>query len=177
MENLETKNEYLVPQNSGGFMYKQAYDQGHIPDSWIMVPEGAIAAVRLVNTNPEYVGDILFINGQGKTYNNRTGGEWLYGTFLSASEYVNDGDELVWKRDEKKPTIITGWDLAAVPDTIYHYAASYNTHRGTTYYDGVVSFPGRITGIEDYRKVRAQIAEDGHVTSDRVNVHSLTVIG
>lgn len=77
----------------------------------------------------------------------------------------------------QKPTITTGWDLAAVPETIYHYAASYNTHRGTTYYDGVVSFPGRITGIEDYHKVRAQIAEDGHVTADRVNVHSLSVIG
>lgn len=76
-----------------------------------------------------------------------------------------------------KNAMADGWNLAAVPDTIYHYAASYNTHRGTTYYDGVVSFPGRITGIEDYRKVRAQIAEDGHVTADRVNVHSLTVIG
>lgn len=149
-------------------------------NEWLKIPEGAIAAVRLVNTDPEYVGDILFISEQGKTYNHRTGDEWLYGTFLSASEYVNDGDELVWERDKEpksKPTITTGWDLAAVPETIYHYAASYNTHRGTTYYDGVVSFPGRITGIEDYHKVRAQIAEDGHVTADRVNVHSLTVIG
>lgn len=76
-----------------------------------------------------------------------------------------------------KKIMAGGWDLAAVPETIYHYAASYNTHRGTTYYDGVISFPGRITGIEDYRKVRAQIAEDGHVTADRVNVHSLSVIG
>jgi len=60
--------------------------------------------------------------------------------------------------------------------TVYHYSASVNTSRGTITYDGVITFPGRITGIEDYRKVRAEIATDGNVAPEQVNVHSLTVI-
>lgn len=34
------KNEYLVPQNAGGFMFRTAYDNGYIPKNWIEVPEG-----------------------------------------------------------------------------------------------------------------------------------------
>ena len=62
-------------------------------------------------------------------------------------------------------------------DVVYHYSASFNSARGSVSYDGVITFPGRITGIEDYRKVRAEIAKNGNVTPDQVNVHSLTIVG
>ena len=64
-----------------------------------------------------------------------------------------------------------------LPDTVYQYSASINTPRGTVHYDGVITFPGRITGIEDYHKVRAEIAKDGNTTPNQVNVHSLNIVG
>lgn len=60
--------------------------------------------------------------------------------------------------------------------TVYHYSASINTARGTVAYDGVITLPGRITGIEDYQKARAEIAKDGNVAPDQVNVLSLSII-
>lgn len=64
-----------------------------------------------------------------------------------------------------------------LPDTVYQYSASINTPRGTVHYDGVITFPGRITGIEDYHQVRAEIAKDGNTTPDKVNVHTLNIVG
>lgn len=156
---------------------------------WLEIPDGAILATQAPDNQIIFWKDRYFVWDKEKlswedsreyaaqvgnsTYYNYWKHKvvWDFARKIEHKNSVDPNDPMV-----AKEIMAGGWDLAAVPDTIYHYAASYNTHRGTTYYDGVVSFPGRITGIEDYRKVRAQIAEDGHVTADRVNVHSLTVI-
>lgn len=67
-------------------------------------------------------------------------------------------------------------DLSQPQPVTYHYAASINTARGTVAYDGVITMPVRITGIEDYQKARAEIAKDGNVAPEQVNIHSLSVI-
>lgn len=61
--------------------------------------------------------------------------------------------------------------------TTYQYAASINTARGTIQYDGVINLLGRITDIDDYQQARAEIAKDGNVAPDQVNVHSLSIVG
>lgn len=73
-----------------------------------------------------------------------------------------------WLRDHLRGT--------RKPETLYHYSASINTARGTVFYDGVITFPGRITGIEDYQQARAEIAKDGNVAPQQVNVHSLSIV-
>lgn len=78
-------------------------------------------------------------------------------------------DRINWIREQLQQATKT--------ETVYQYAASINTPRGTVHYDGVIAFPGRITGIEDYHKVRAEIAKDGNTTPDKVNVHSLNIVG
>lgn len=59
----------------------------------------------------------------------------------------------------------------------YQYAASINTARGTIQYDGVINLLGRITDIDDYQQARAEIAKDGNVAPEQVNVHSLSIVG
>lgn len=67
-------------------------------------------------------------------------------------------------------------DLFQPQPVTYHYAASINTARGTVAYDGVITMPQRITGMEDYLQARAEIAKDGNVTPEQVNIHSLSII-
>lgn len=60
---------------------------------------------------------------------------------------------------------------------VYQYAASANTARGSVHWDGVVTSK-LITGIEDYRAVRAEIARDGKVGDpELVQVHNLAMVG
>ena len=85
---------------------------------------------------------------------------------------------LIWSRHpQPEPETATLEDSDNLLDVVYHYSASFNSARGSVSYDGVITFPGRITGIEDYQKVRAEIAKDGNVTPEQVNVHSLTIVG
>ena len=67
-------------------------------------------------------------------------------------------------------------DLFQPQPVTYHYAASINTARGTVAYDGVITMPERITGMEDYLQARAEIAKDGNVAPEQVNIHSLSII-
>lgn len=67
-------------------------------------------------------------------------------------------------------------DLFQPQPVTYHYAASINTARGTVAYDGVITMPQRITGMEDYLQARTEIAKDGNVAPEQVNVHSLSII-
>lgn len=67
-------------------------------------------------------------------------------------------------------------DLFQPQPVTYHYAASINTARGTVAYDGVITMPQRITGMEDYLQARAEIAKDGNVAPEQVNIHSLSII-
>lgn len=60
---------------------------------------------------------------------------------------------------------------------VYQYAASANTARGSVHWDGVVTAE-LITGIVDYRAVRAQIARDGNISNpELVQVHNLAMVG
>lgn len=180
--------EYLTPD------YKLMLANGP-QDGWIEVPEGSVHAIKLVNTIKIFVGTIVFMNAAGLIFIHGKTQEFTNGTYDTVEGYVNDGDLLIWSRHpQPKPEKTTPddsdspldvmygneWSTVLNPqllDVVYHYSASFNSARGSVSYDGVITFPGRITGIEDYRKVRAEIAKDGNVTPDQVNVHSLTIVG
>lgn len=55
------KNEYLVPQNAGGFMFRTAYDNGYIPEHWIEVPEGA--EIMIEQDSTKY--PVTFVKSEG----------------------------------------------------------------------------------------------------------------
>lgn len=208
MENLEAKKEYLAPQNAGGFMHKQAYDQGHIPDSWIEIPEGSDYAFDLGDEVP-----LIFYKDTEDGLYCTCDGNWQKSKRNSIAEVTAN---LIWKREQSDATASPN-DIARTaevhrehklsnelndicaefgcpigmdrmtwlrdrlrgtrkPETLYHYSASINTARGTVAYDGVITFPGRITGIEDYHQARAEIAKDGNVAPEQVNVHSLSIV-
>lgn len=60
---------------------------------------------------------------------------------------------------------------------VYQYAASVNMALGSIHWDGVVTSK-LISGIEDYRAVRAEIARDGNVKiPEQIQVHNLAMIG
>lgn len=60
---------------------------------------------------------------------------------------------------------------------VYQYAASANTPRGSVHWDGVVT-ARLISGIDDYRAVRAEIARDGNISNpELVQVHNLAMVG
>lgn len=60
---------------------------------------------------------------------------------------------------------------------VYQYAASVNLARGSIHWDGIV-MTKLITGIEDYRAVRAEIVRDGNVSNpEQVQVHNLAMVG
>ena len=161
-------------------------------DGWIDVPEGANTAVLWDEGDPYEV--IAFYRENNKFYNplERV---WMSCTDWQSDE-IDSSRKVVWQRDpQPKPETTTledsdspldvmyfgnEWSTVLNPhllDVVYHYSASFNSARGSVSYDGVITFPGRITSIEDYRKVRAEIAKDGNVTPDQVNVHSLTIVG
>lgn len=147
-------------------------------DGWIEVPEGSVHAIKLVNTIEAFVGTIVFMNAAGLIFIHGKTQEFTNGTYDTVEGYVDDGDLLIWSRHpQPEPETTNLEDSDSLLNVVYHYSASFNGARGTVSYDGVITFPGRITGIEDYRKVRAEIAKDGNVTPEQVNVHSLTIVG
>ncbi len=144
-------------------------------DGWFEVPEGADTALQQ-NHGQFYA--IEFYRGYYEFFSTSRK-NWVR-SMDWRTRYKNNAN-VVWQRDPQ-PEPDFGSDLPssiefASIETVFHYSASINTPRGTVSYDGVIAFPGRITGIEDYRKVRAEIAKDGNVTPEQVNVHSLTIVG
>lgn len=142
-------------------------------DGWIEVPEGADTALLWNEGEPYEV--IAFYRGHDEAYS-ALRKKWLRGEDWRADSEIKP--KVVWQRDpQPEPETTNLEDSDTLLDVVYHYSASFNSARGSVSYDGVITFPGRITGIEDYRKVRAEIAKDGNVTPDQVNVHSLTIVG
>jgi len=159
--------EYLTPD------YKLMLANGP-QDGWIEVPEGADTAVLWDEGEPYEV--IAFYRENNKFYSPLEG-VWTSCTDWQSGE-IESSRKVVWQRNpQPEPETATLEDSENLLDVVYHYSASFNSARGTVSYDGVITFPGRITGIEDYRKVRAEIAKDGNVTPELVNVHSLTIVG
>jgi len=159
--------EYLTPD------YKLMLANGP-QDGWIEVPEGADTAVLWDEGEPYEV--IAFYRENNKFYSPLEG-VWTSWTDWQSGE-IESSRKVVWQRNpQPEPETATLEDSENLLDVVYHYSASFNSARGTVSYDGVITFPGRITGIEDYRKVRAEIAKDGNVTPELVNVHSLTIVG
>ncbi len=159
--------EYLTPD------YKLMLANGP-QDGWIEVPEGADTAVLWDEGEPYEV--IAFYRENNKFYSP------LERVWTSCTDWelveIESSRKVVWQRDpQPEPETAALEDSDNLLDVVYHYYASFNSARGSVSYDGVITFPGRITGIEDYRKVRAEIAKDGNVTPDQVNVHSLTIVG
>lgn len=159
--------EYLTPD------YKLMLANGP-QDGWIEVPEGADTAVLWDEGEPYEV--IAFYRENNKFYSP------LERVWTSCTDWelveIESSRKVVWQRDpHPEPETTNLEDSDTLLDVVYHYSASFNGARGTVSYDGVITFPGRITGIEDYRKVRAEIAKDGNVTPELVNVHSLTIVG
>lgn len=145
-----------------------------LQDGWIEVPEGADTAILWDEGEPYEV--IAFYRGSNKFYSP------LKKVWMSCTDWelveIDSSRKVVWQRHpHPEPKTTTLEDSDSLLDVVYHYSASFNSARGSVSYDGVITFPGRITGIEDYRKVRAEIAKDGNVTPDQVNVHSLTIVG
>lgn len=144
-------------------------------DGWIEVPEGAELYAYWPNDNS-------YNFHSGKSFFEDD--EWnCCGWGVDKIKNGTAGAKALWQRDQQSvQTIKFSSELPSLKEylpieTVYHYSASINTARGTVSYDGVVTFTGRITGIEDYQKVRAKIAKDGNVTPELVNVHSLTIVG
>ena len=159
--------EYLTPD------YKLMLANGP-QDGWLEVPEGADTAVLWDEGEPYEV--IAFYRENNKFYSP------LEMVWTSCTDWelveIESSRKVVWQRDpQPKPETTTLEDSDSLLGVVYHYSASFNSARGSVRYDGVITFPGRITGIEDYRKVRAEIAKDGNVTPEQVNVHSLTIVG
>jgi hypothetical protein len=168
--------EYLAPEE--GYALKLASAPN---DGWIEVPDESVHAIELISTVDSFVGTVLFMNAAGLIFIHGKTKEFVNGTYDTVKGYVDDGDLLVWSRYPKSnetdsSDLPSSIEFAPI-ETVYHYSASINTARGSVSYDGVVTFTGRITGIEDYQKVRAEIAKDGSVAPDQVNIHSLTIVG
>lgn len=161
--------EYLTPD----FRLMLASDPH---PSWIDVPDGAQIALLWDEGTP---GQVIEFYREDNVYFSNEKHEWRRG--MNYQGKCKTHSKVVWQRDPQ-PQSDSNSDLPssiefAPIETVYHYSASINTARGTVSYDGVITFPGRITGIEDYQKVRAEIAKDGNVAPDAVNVHSLTIVG
>lgn len=163
--------EYLTPY------YKLMLSSDPHP-SWIDVPDGARTALLWDEGTP---GQVIEFYREDNVYFSDEKHEWRRGMNWQAKSKTDS--RVVWQRDLQPETNdAINFDFTSnlqFPpiETVYHYSASINTARGTVSYDGVVTFTGRITGIEDYQKVRAEIAKDGNVTPELVNVHSLTIVG
>lgn len=159
--------EYLTPDFR--LMLASSHQNG-----WLKVPEGADAAVLWDEGEPFQA--IQFHRGRNEFYSPLQN-QWMSCTDWQSDE-IESSRKVVWQRDpQPEPETTSLEDSDSLLDVVYHYSASFNGARGTVSYDGVITFPGRITGIEDYRKVRAEIAKNGNVTPDQVNVHSLTIVG
>lgn len=156
------------------------------PDSFVLVPEGAECATY---SNAAHGAHVLFWKKVYEKYlgtfdyvfdPKRVDNGWFRGgnnlkEYLESESYQG---RIIWQRDpQPEPDLVPQLDASDLLNVVYHYSASINTPRGTMHYDGVITFPGRITGIEDYHQLRAEIAQDGNTTPDKVNVHSLNIVG
>lgn len=173
--------EYLDPNT---WVLHNTYAQ--MGEHWIKVPAGAEIAAHF--KNKEQNSELCYFYKQA----------WLDLKLFEDGNWVNSGfamiddlemfsmADIVWRRDPPKETpndiIKTAEDYRQCQSVgsggvLYHYAASVNTARGTIHYDGVINRTDRVTGIDSYLDLRAEIAKDANAVPEHVNVHSLTVIG
>lgn len=190
---------YLNPQQNYTEVEFDPLNPFFIPDYFIRVPDGSSWAIEFNNHYIAFYkqdsGSLFVIDHQHSdwTETGYSSIEDVPGVVIWQQGHLNDTeahgehnlsnelndlcaefgcppgvDRMRWLRDHLRGT--------RKPETLYHYAASINTARGTAHYDGVITFPGRITGIEDYQQARAEIAKDGNVAPEQVNVHSLSIV-
>ena len=170
----------------------QAFDKGFIPKSWIEIPAGATFATG--KTKPIFRKDGFYwdnedpIGGDGIPF-------WRE-TSINLSNAEACGLEVVWVREEpsmneiiktaeeyrqsqsEEPELTdfgTGI-LSVSSETVYHfYACPHNPSWPPI--DGIIVFDGRISGVEDYKRMRVMIAEAINRKTNDFAIRSLTIVG
>ena len=115
--------EYLDPDN-GYALLKQA---GNMPlaSHWIEVPEGAECFIRMcTGLKP---GTEFFFKDIDGDYMLWRDSNWVQASYDCAKEYIDEGDELLWSREQaQEQGLISGTDAklawAKGEDVEFHYA-------------------------------------------------------
>lgn len=194
---IQQKKEYLVPQIAGGFMYRKAYDQRHIPKHWIEIPEGATFATGkdkltfrkdlyyLEDAQPIGSDDTPYWRHTDITLKRAKEMKSLTIAWVREEPSMNDiiktaEDHRQSLSDEKEndiPLTDFGIDFSSVStDTIYHYYACPHNPSWPPV-DGIILFDGRISGAEDYNRLRNMIAEVINRKPEDFAIRSLTIVG
>lgn len=98
---VNPKKEYLTPLRAGGFSYRQAYDQGYIPESWIEIPEGAEFATG-VNELAFRKDGFYWDNGRSLVSDEP---HWV-GSKITLASAKSNGFNIPWVReDQLKPSL------------------------------------------------------------------------
>lgn len=184
--------EYLIKQNAGGFMYKEAYDKGFTPKCWIEIPAGATFATG--KTKPIFRKDGFYWDDEDPI--GRDGVPFWRETSVTLSNAEACGLEVVWVREEpsmneiiktaeeyrqsqSEPPALTDFGtgiLSVSSETVYHfYACPHNPSWPPV--DGIIVFDGRISGAEDYDRLCVMIAEHINRKPDDFAIRSLTIVG
>ena len=170
----------------------QAFDKGFIPKSWIEIPTGATFATG--KTKPLFRKDGFYwdnedpIGGDGIPF-------WRE-TSINLSNAEACGLDVVWVREEpsmneiiktaeeyrqsqsEEPELTdfgTGI-LSVSSETVYHYHIIPHSPMLMPV-GGVIFFDGRISGVEDYERLRGMIAEAINSKPDDFSISSLTIVG
>ena len=170
----------------------QAFDKGFIPKSWIEIPAGATFATG--KTKPIFRKDGFYwdnedpIGGDGVPF-------WRE-TSINLSNAEACGLEVVWVREEpsmneiiktaeeyrqsqSEPPALTDFGtgiLSVSSETVYHYHIIPHSPILMPV-GGVIFFDGRISGVEDYERLRGMIAEAINSKTDDFSISSLTIVG
>lgn len=142
------------------------HDDGSKMDGWILAgidtPVGS-ATYHLPVTETPYLPEGIELE-KGKPWDGHTSEHVLF-RLLSLNHGNTEGTAIEPISPEVDEIVV------------YQYAASANTARGCVHWDGVVTSK-LLTGIDDYRAVRAEIARDGNVGDpELVQVHNLAMVG
>lgn len=155
----------LMHAHSNRAWWSEQHSDGSRMDNWIIAgittPEGDVT-YHLPTSEIEHLPPLTFEN-YGKPWDGHTAADVLE-RLLSLNNGRTEGTAI-------EPVSPDCDELA-----VYQYAASVNNARGCFHWDGVVT-ARLISGIEGYHAVRAEIARDGNVKPEQVQIHNLAMVG
>ena len=186
---IQQKKEYLNTKT--GKYFESSTGQPRSLD-WIEIPAGATFATT--KTNPLFRKDGFYwddedpIGGDGVPF-------WRE-TSVTLSNAEACGLDVVWVREEpsmneiiktaeeyrqsqSEPPALTDFGtgiLSVSSETVYHYHIIPHSPMLMPI-GGVILFDGRISGVEDYERLRSMIAEAINSKPDDFSISSLTIVG
>jgi len=159
-------------EDNGNRYYVTSDDKlyGFLIDSWVLSPANRSPTFKPINKQPDAVASPNDIARTAEVHREHNLANEL-NDLCAEFGCLPGQNRMAWLRDRLRAT-----KKPRGTETLYHYSASINTARGTVAYDGVITCAGRIMSIEDYQDTRAEIAKDGNVAPEQVNVHSLSIV-